>query len=133
MNISPTGEVSTQQTTTAERSVTIDHDAFLKLLIAQMRHQDPLNPADPSEQLAQLASFSSVEQMLQSNKKLDELLMSSRLDLSATLVGRTVTNPDGTTGGKVVSVQLSANGPLLNLDNGQQIGLDSGLLIGGVE
>lgn len=39
-------------------------DTFLQLLVAQLRNQDPLNPADGTEFLAQLAQFSSLEQMV---------------------------------------------------------------------
>ncbi len=39
-------------------------DAFLKLLIAQIKHQDPLNPTDSVQFLSQLAQFSELEQMI---------------------------------------------------------------------
>jgi flagellar basal-body rod modification protein FlgD len=39
-------------------------DMFLKLLVAQIRNQNPLNPADGAEFLAQLAQFSELEQMI---------------------------------------------------------------------
>lgn len=45
-------------------------DEFLKLLVAQLRHQDPLNPADGQEFAAQLAQFTSVEQLMQINQSL---------------------------------------------------------------
>ena len=38
-------------------------DDFLNMLIAQLQHQDPLNPADSTEFTAQLAQFSSLEQL----------------------------------------------------------------------
>ena len=44
---------------------------FLQLLVTQLRHQDPLNPADPQEFAAQLAQFSSLEQMISIGEKLD--------------------------------------------------------------
>jgi flagellar basal-body rod modification protein FlgD len=47
-------------------------DQFLKLLIAQMQNQDPLNPMDGMQFASQLAQFSSVEQLQQLNSKLDE-------------------------------------------------------------
>lgn len=53
--------------------VTGDFETFLKLLTTQMRNQDPLNPADSTEFVAQLASFSAVEQQVQTNTKLDSL------------------------------------------------------------
>ncbi len=47
---------------------------FLKLLVAQMSNQDPLNPMDGKEMAAQLAQFSSVEQLLNINTKLDDMI-----------------------------------------------------------
>jgi flagellar basal-body rod modification protein FlgD len=41
-----------------------DRDAFLQLLIAQIKNQDPLNPADGMEFLSQLAQFSELEQLM---------------------------------------------------------------------
>ncbi|MDP7040286.1 MAG: DUF2271 domain-containing protein [Myxococcota bacterium] len=48
-------------------------DEFLKLLVAQIGHQDPLNPMDDKEFIAQLAQFSSLEQQIASNKNLEML------------------------------------------------------------
>lgn len=51
-----------------------DFETFLTLLTAQMRNQDPLKPMDSTAFVAQLASFSSVEQQIETNAKLDEIL-----------------------------------------------------------
>ena len=56
-----------------------DFDTFLQLLTAQIRNQDPLNPADSTEFVAQLATFSNVEQAVQTNDLLKE--MSSQMSL----------------------------------------------------
>lgn len=48
-------------------------DAFLRLLISQLQHQDPLNPADSTEFTAQLAQFSSLEQLSNIHAALAEL------------------------------------------------------------
>ena len=45
-------------------------DAFLKLLVSQIQHQDPLNPADGIQFLTQLTSFSQLEQLIQINQKI---------------------------------------------------------------
>lgn len=48
-------------------------DEFLKLLVAQLANQDPLNPMDDKEFIAQLAQFSSLEQQIAANKSLEML------------------------------------------------------------
>lgn len=49
----------------------LGRDQFLKLLVAQMNNQDPLNPMDGQQMAAQLAQFSTVEQLLQMNQQLE--------------------------------------------------------------
>ena len=48
-------------------------DEFVKLLVTEMQNQDPLNPMDGKELAVQLAQFSSVEQLMNINTKLDDL------------------------------------------------------------
>lgn len=70
-----------------QAAVDKDKDMFLKLMIAQIRNQDPLQPMDPTQYVSQLATFSQLEQQTQGNKILGSIngLMSSamsRADLS---------------------------------------------------
>ncbi len=58
---------------TSAVSQSMGKDAFLKLLITQLQHQDPLNPADSTEFTAQLAQFSSLEQLSNINTNLETL------------------------------------------------------------
>lgn len=51
-----------------------DFQTFLTLLTAQMRNQDPLKPMDSTEFVAQLASFSAVEQQVQTNDQLAQMM-----------------------------------------------------------
>jgi len=46
-------------------------DTFLKLLVAQIRNQDPLNPADGLQFVTQLAQFSELEQLMQMRQDLE--------------------------------------------------------------
>jgi flagellar basal-body rod modification protein FlgD len=62
-------------------------DQFMKLLIAQMQNQDPMNPMQGDQMAAQLAQFSSLEQLQQMNATL-----SSQQGASATLLGAIQTN-----------------------------------------
>ncbi|MEO7359580.1 MAG: flagellar hook capping FlgD N-terminal domain-containing protein, partial [Gemmatimonadaceae bacterium] len=59
-------EPSTKQSSTP-LSDSMGKDDFMKLLVAQLKNQDPLNPMDGKDMAAQLAQFSSVEQMMQLN------------------------------------------------------------------
>lgn len=52
----------------------LDKDAFLTLMLAQMKNQDPTNPLKSHEMAAQLAQFTSLEQMQNVNTKLDDLI-----------------------------------------------------------
>jgi flagellar basal-body rod modification protein FlgD len=54
---------SETQSSSYSRGLDLGKDTFLKLLISQMRNQDPLNPVDDKEFLAQMAQFSTLEQI----------------------------------------------------------------------
>ncbi len=60
--------------TKSATAINADFQTFLKLLTTQMQNQDPMKPLDSTQFVAQLASFSSVEQQVQSNDKLDGIL-----------------------------------------------------------
>jgi len=60
---------------------------FLQLLTAQLQHQDPMDPMDDKQFIAQLAQFTSLEQSMQTNKKLDELNMAMGGMASAQVTG----------------------------------------------
>lgn len=62
----------------------VDFANFLKLLTAQLRHQDPLSPLDSTQFVTQLASFSTVEQLVNANARLDLISQEfTRGDLSS--------------------------------------------------
>lgn len=65
----------------------LDKDAFLQLLVTQLKNQDPLNPSDPQQMAAQLAQFSTVEQLTQVNKTLQA---QSTANAAATTASQTV-------------------------------------------
>jgi len=62
------GVASSKLDGTKQASSELDKNAFLTLLITQMKYQDPLNPTEDKEFLAQMAQFTSLEQMQNMNK-----------------------------------------------------------------
>ena len=85
-----------ETTASAASSASADFESFLRLLTTQLRNQDPLQPLDSTEFVAQLASFSAVEQQINSNKKLDGILAAmteSRFDRAVQWIGKDVELP----------------------------------------
>ena len=73
-----------------------DYDSFLRLLTTQLKNQDPLAPLDATQFVSQLSQFASVEQMIQSNRKLDQIISSlgaNSIMADIGLIGRAVEVP----------------------------------------
>ena len=102
----------------------LDKDAFLQLLVAQMKYQDPLEPTSNTEYISQYATFSELEQMQNLSASMDLFRASS-------LVGQTVLLKVTDSSGRTVNVQgnvdyvvyeknkayLSVNGDLYSMDD----------------
>jgi len=108
---------------------TVDYDSFLKLLVAQMKNQDPTSPMESTDYVAQLATFSQVEQSVQVNSKLDQMLQASALEQADALIGRHATSADGKTSGKVTEVKLKADGIVASLEGGKELPITPGVVI----
>lgn len=115
----------------ASKKATLDYDTFLKLLIAQMQNQDPTDPMDATEQVSQLATFSQVEQTIETNKNLESLIQSSMLSQAGTIVGKTVTSVDGLTKGVVEQVKIYSDGIVATLAGGEKVAVGPGVTISG--
>jgi len=68
--IQATGSATTATTAASSTKSALGKDDFLKMMIAQLKHQDPLNPMDGTAFTAQLAQFSSLEQLQNINTQL---------------------------------------------------------------
>ena len=101
MTITDTTATSAATTSTATSSASksssavesSDFKSFLSLLTAQLKNQDPLAPLEATQFVEQLASFSSVEQQIETNSLLEELLSSSKstgLDSATSWIGKEV-------------------------------------------
>jgi flagellar basal-body rod modification protein FlgD len=82
--------------TAGASGLTSDFETFLRMLTAQARYQDPLEPMDSAEYAAQLAQFSMVEQQVRTNEVLQQLVANagqSELSSLANWIGREVRSP----------------------------------------
>ncbi|WP_193371036.1 flagellar hook assembly protein FlgD [Pelagibius marinus] len=97
-------------------------DTFLTLLTTQLQYQDPLDPMDTNEFTSQLVEFTSVEQAISTNKKLDQLLAlqdGMQLNDAVNYIGKTV-GADGIIlmlqdGQSTITYDLGANAAQANI------------------
>lgn len=77
-------------TVASDERMGIGRDAFMQLLLAQMRYQDPLNPMEDRDFIAQLAQLNTLEQLEQLNESLADFMGQQNLLRGAELIGKTV-------------------------------------------
>jgi flagellar basal-body rod modification protein FlgD len=111
---SPVGGVTAPDYSTAsstvERGDQMGKEVFLKLLVAQMRNQDPSNPMDSGQMMAQTATFTQVEKLDELATQNAAMLVLQEASTAGAMVGRTATYTDsdgGTVTGKISSVRLA--------------------------
>jgi len=85
-------------------------NAFLTLLVTQLKHQDPMNPVENHEFVAQMAQFTTLEQMQNLNEKFQSMMLLDLAAQSASLLGKKIETVDPATGepiiGTVSSIKL---------------------------
>ena len=115
-------------TTTAEAS----RDQFLQLLVAQVRHQDPLEPVGQEEFIGQLAQFSTLEGIEKLNSNFEQMLQVNsatqrinELTQGSALIGHTVQydDSDGSNEGLVEAVEVNSDSVSVIVD-GESVSLD---------
>ena len=106
---SATSAATTASSTTSTKNI-LGKDEFLKMLIAQLKHQDPLNPMDGTAFTAQLAQFSSLEQLQNINTQLSSFTKQQQSlgnTQAVNLIGREVLAKGDTIQAKGKPVDLS--------------------------
>jgi len=138
---STTSSSGTTSTVKATDNSSLGKDDFLKLLVAQMKNQDPMNPTDSTQSIAQMAQFSSLEQMTNISTSMDSLnktmtflSQQSSLTQGAALIGKSVSgvDTDGVTKieGTVEAVKWLDGNPKLKIlkSDGSTVDLEIGLI-----
>ena len=108
----------TQQTGAQQSLGGLDSEAFLTLLVAQMRYQDPMQPADHTAMLQQTAQFTQVEALQSVTQMQQQLLGLGQASTASQLVGEEIDaqTSEGLLSGTVRAVRFSSSGPILDVD-----------------
>jgi flagellar basal-body rod modification protein FlgD len=94
-------------------------DQFLKLFVAQLQHQDPMNPMEDGEFMGQMASFSTLEQVSNLAAANERIAASLTSTSAVGLIGRTVSyvdENDQIQTGKVDKVTTAGGRPMLTVN-----------------
>ncbi|HVW34220.1 MAG TPA: flagellar hook capping FlgD N-terminal domain-containing protein [Acidimicrobiia bacterium] len=103
-------------------------DMFLKLLVAQLKYQNPMEPVDSSQFMAQTAQFTMVEKLEAMAAQTDALVAGEASQRAAGLLGRQVGYADANGNaqtGVVTGTRLGSDGPVLLLSDKTELPLSS--------
>jgi flagellar basal-body rod modification protein FlgD len=89
--INATASTSPAPQAVSGKNADLGKDQFLKLFVAQLQHQDPMNPMQDSDFMGQMASFSTLEQVTNMASANEAMAANLHLSQSVGLIGRTVT------------------------------------------
>ncbi|GAA1040847.1 hypothetical protein GCM10009557_63190 [Virgisporangium ochraceum] len=103
----------------AKSKTQMDKDLFLKLLVAQLKFQDPSKPTDTSQFLSQTAQFTMVEKLEEVTKQQQEMITAQLMTSATGLIGKTVTYTgiDGKEATGVVTATTIGSNPHLKVGN----------------
>jgi flagellar basal-body rod modification protein FlgD len=122
-----TGSLATNTATTSmDRADQMDKDTFLKLLVAQMKYQDPSSPTDPTQFVSQTAQFTQVEKLTSLSDLTQRVYDSSRQQTATSMIGRTITFKDASGAsrtGLVTGASVGSSTPNLTVA-GVKVSLD---------
>lgn len=101
------------------RNAGIAQEDFLRILLTQLRFQDPLKPVDNQQFVAQLAQFSALEINRQQSEKIDTLLTIQANNQAVGLIGKSVEvrNANGSTVGTVSAISFATGEPRLTINS----------------
>ena len=96
---------------------TVSQDDLFRILLTQLRYQDPLKPTDNATFITQLAQFTGLDQARQTNENMVSMLQMQAVDQSVGLIGRTVeiVSAGGNQVGQVTTISFDGGTPLLSI------------------
>ena len=129
-----TGATTTTSTSTSAAAGGLDKDAFLKLLVAQLKFQNPMSPADPSSFMAQTAQFAMVERLEEISQAQSEAGTWQRVIAGQGLIGQYVTGTSlgNEVSGLVTGMSVTSDGAVLDLQDGRTLAVTDVETVGAV-
>lgn len=112
---------------TSSRSQTMDSEVFMKLLVTQLRNQDPSSPMDTNQMISQQTQLAMMEQITNQTTTGNENFSLQMRIAAANLVGKHVSYTDATTGksieGTATAVSYAGSVPTVTV-GGKEVDLD---------
>ncbi|MGE5620274.1 MAG: flagellar hook capping FlgD N-terminal domain-containing protein [Sphingomonadaceae bacterium] len=134
MQVGATASSATTQTGSGEAKQIgqLGKDDFLKLLLAQLQNQDPLNPMQDTQFIAQMAQFSTLERMQELDRRMELMLRVEQLGQANNLIGKEIEaatgHSDAALKGTVDAVKV-ADGEAILLVDGKEVRLSEVLSV----
>jgi flagellar basal-body rod modification protein FlgD len=125
--VNPVSNTNSSTTPAKTATPTLGKDDFLKLLVGQLQHQDPLAPSDDQQWIGQMAAFSQLEQVSNMAASTEKIVDTLNTNGALSLIGHTVTYLDSSGAsktGKVDTVDMADGTATLTVDG--VAGIDSG-------
>jgi flagellar basal-body rod modification protein FlgD len=126
--ISGTSGGSAVAQTTPTADPTGGKDMFMKLLVAQLKYQNPMSPTDGNQYMSQMAMFTQVEKLGQLVEAQQKAQASQERIAAEAMVGRLVTGSASDASshtGLVTGVSFDADGSTLTLEDGSSVAADT--------
>ena len=122
-SVPPIGSASSPAAAVTNPNGSLGKDDFLKLLVTQLKNQDPMNPMDEKDFMGQMAQFSTLEQITNLVSANASTSFAGQVSQSVALIGRQVTwsASDGTSGSGLVQTVTINGGDIALTVDGRQI------------
>jgi flagellar basal-body rod modification protein FlgD len=126
MTTAPVGNGASPGSQLKGKNAQLKTEDFIKMMITQLQHQDPLEPAKNQELLAQMSQIGQLQSQTLLQESLQGLVLQQNLGAAGNLIGKVVEGVDDAgeqARGLVTSVRVQDKQVLLELDNGKRLSL----------
>lgn len=101
---------------------------FVKVMLSELKHQDPTNPTDTSKIMSELSSLRNIESQMSLQTNLKDLVSQNQIAQAAGMIGKLVSGMDSNgnkMAGHVMSIKVVNGNAMLQLDSGQSLDMNN--------